>query len=37
MSFRDLPAETQNLLIDFFDQEGLLHDRAERLNPQLAA
>jgi preprotein translocase subunit SecA len=29
--FRDLPAETQNLLIAFFDQEGLLHDRAERL------
>ncbi len=29
--FRDLPAETQNLLIAFFDQEGLLPDRAERL------
>jgi hypothetical protein len=29
--FRDLPAETQNLLIAFFDQEGLLLDRAERL------
>ena len=29
--FRDLPAETQNLLITFFDQEGLLLDRAERL------
>ncbi len=29
--FRDLPAETQNLLITFFDQEGLLPDRAERL------
>ncbi|MBN1135082.1 MAG: hypothetical protein JXM73_00755, partial [Anaerolineae bacterium] len=29
--FRDLPAETQKELIAFFDQEGLLTDRAERL------
>ncbi len=29
--FRDMPADTQNMLTAFFDQEGLLLDRAERL------
>jgi hypothetical protein len=29
--FRDLPSDTQATLTEFFDQEGLLPDRAERL------
>ena len=30
-AFRDLPGDTQNALLDLFDQENLLSDRAERL------